>query len=71
MKIDLKDINLIFEKMQEELNISYVSIVIFAAVDLDSLCTLKIFSVPQISPRKCSSARISSTKSTQSPPTPS
>lgn len=65
MKIDLKDIHLVFEKMQEELNISYVSIVIFAAVDIDSLCTLKMFSVRTMPRRKCSSAKTSSTKSTQ------
>lgn len=45
MRIDLKDIILLFEKIQEDMNISYVSIVVFTAVDVDSLCTLKIFSV--------------------------
>jgi len=64
MKIDLKDIVLIFEKMQEELNISYVSIVIFAAVDVDSICTLKILSVRLKSFRKCSGAKTCSTRFT-------
>ena len=46
MRIDLKDIILLFEKIQEEMNISYVSIVVFSAIDVDSLTSLKILSVP-------------------------
>lgn len=65
MKIDLKDIVLLFEKMQEELNISNVSIVIFVAVDVDSICTLKIFSVLIHLSRKCSNAKTYSIKSTR------
>lgn len=45
MRIDLKDIILLFEKIQEEMNISYVSIVVFTGIDVDSLCSLKILSV--------------------------
>ncbi len=45
MRIDLKDILILFEKIQHSMNISYVSIVIFTAIDIDSLCTLKIFTV--------------------------
>ena len=37
MRIDLKDIILLFEKIQEEMNISYVSIVVFSAIDVDPL----------------------------------
>lgn len=65
MRIDIKDIVLLFERIQEELNISYVSIVIFTAVDTDSLCTLKIFTVPPLPLRSSSSASRSSTRSTQ------
>ena len=45
MKIALKDIVMLFEEMEGELNISYVSIVIFVGVDVDSVCTLKMLSV--------------------------
>lgn len=45
MRIDLKDILVLFEKIQQGVNIAYVSVAIFCAVDVDSLCTLKIFSV--------------------------
>jgi hypothetical protein len=69
MRIELKDIVLLFEQMQEELNISYVSIVVFVGVDADSICTLKIFSVGYLRLRKCSNARTSSTRPTRSPTT--
>jgi hypothetical protein len=69
MRIDLKDIILLFEKIQEELNISYVSIVIFTAIDVDSLCTLKIFAVTLYLSRNSLNASQSSTRSTQLLPT--
>lgn len=70
MKIALKDIALLFEQMSQELlNIESVSIVVFIAVDVDSICTLKIFSVHPFLARKCSCARTYSTRSTLSPPT--
>lgn len=71
MRIDLKDIILLFEKIQEDMNISYVSIVVFCAVDVDSLCTLKIFSVLLISCRNSSRAKTYSIRYIQSPGTPS
>jgi hypothetical protein len=65
MRIDLKDIILLFEKMQEQINISYVSIVVFTAIDADSLCSLKILSVLPFLGRSCSRARTYSTRYTQ------
>jgi hypothetical protein len=53
-----------FEKIQEEMNIAYVSVVVFCAVDVDSLCTLKILSVLSSTRRNSSRARMSSTWST-------
>lgn len=70
MRIDLKDIILLFEKIQEDMNISYVSIVVFCAVDVDSLCTLKIFSVPLSPYRNSSRVKTYSIRCTQSPGTP-
>lgn len=45
MLIKLNDIILIYEKILEDINIDYVSVVIYSAVDIDSLCSLKILSV--------------------------
>ena len=69
MKVALKDIVMMFEEMEGELNISYVSIVIFVGVDVDSVCTLKMLSVHFFLARKCLNAKTSSIKSIQSPPT--
>ena len=66
MRIDLKDIILLFEKIQEDMNISYVSIVVFCAIDVDSLCTLKIFSVPLPPCRNSSRVKTYSIRCTQS-----
>lgn len=65
MRVELKDIVRLFEKIQEELNINYVSIVLFTALDVDSLCTLKILTVPPSTLSDCSSQSTSTTKSTQ------
>ncbi len=45
MLIPLNDIILIYEKMLEELNVEYVSVLIFTSVDMDALCSLKILTV--------------------------
>lgn len=65
MRIDLKDIILLFEKIQEQMNISYVSIVVFSAIDVDSLCSLKILSVPPHPLRNSSRAKTYNTRCTQ------
>jgi hypothetical protein len=64
MRIELRDIIVLFEKIQEEINIAYVSVVVFCAVDVDSLCTLKILSVIHAPLRNSSRAKTSSTKCT-------
>jgi hypothetical protein len=46
MKIPINDIILIYEKLLTEITISEVSILLFTALDIDALCTLKILSVP-------------------------
>ena len=45
MKIPLNDIQIIYEKLIAEINIAKVSVVMFTALDVDALCTLKIISV--------------------------
>lgn len=45
MKIPLYDILLVYEKLIEDINVGEVSVVIFTALDVDALCTLKIISV--------------------------
>lgn len=45
MKIPLYDITMVYEKLIEDINVGEVSIVIFTALDVDALCTLKILSV--------------------------
>ncbi len=45
MKIPLYDILLVYEKLIEDINVGEVSVVIFTALDVDALCTLKILSV--------------------------
>jgi hypothetical protein len=45
MKIPLNDIILVYERIVKEINIAEVSMVLFTALDLDALCTLKILSV--------------------------
>lgn len=61
----MKDIILLFEKMQEQINISYVSVVVFTAIDPDSLCCLKILSVLPSLGRSSSRARTCSTRCTR------
>jgi len=45
MLIPLNDIILIYEKILEDINIDYVSVVIYTAIDIDSLCALKMLTV--------------------------
>lgn len=68
MRVELKDILILFERIQELTNIAYVSVVVFCGVDMDSLCTLKIFSVRPPPRRSCCRARTCSTRCTRSPP---
>lgn len=45
MLIPITDLQIIYEKVLEELNLSYTSVLIFVAFDTDSVCTLKILTV--------------------------
>ena len=45
MKIPLNDIQIIYEKLIADINVAKVSVVMFTALDVDALCTLKIISV--------------------------
>lgn len=45
MKIPLNDILLVYESIIADINVAEVSMVLFTALDVDSLCTLKIISV--------------------------
>lgn len=45
MRIPLNDILEVYENIVKDINVAEVSIVIFTALDIDSLCTLKILSV--------------------------
>lgn len=47
MKIPLNDIQLVYESLIADINIAEVSMVLFTALDVDALCTLKIISVWQ------------------------
>ena len=70
MKIPLEDILLLYQKMIGEINVAEVSVVLFSALDVDALCTLKILSVAHSSYRNFSRAKISSIKCTLSLPIP-
>ena len=45
MKIPLNDIQIIYEKLIADINVAKVSVVMFTALDVDALCTLKIITV--------------------------
>lgn len=45
MLIPLSNIRIINERIRELVNISYTSVIIFTALDLDSLCTYVILTV--------------------------
>jgi hypothetical protein len=45
MKIPINDIITAYENIIKEINIAEVSMILFTALDVDALCTLKILSV--------------------------
>lgn len=45
MKIPIKDILELYKTIIDEVNIADVSALLFTALDVDSLCTVKILSV--------------------------
>ena len=45
MKVPLNDIIILYEKLLEELNVAEMSVIIFTALDVDALCSLKILTV--------------------------
>lgn len=45
MLIPLVDLQLIYSKILEQLNLSYTSVLIFTAFDADAVCSLKILTV--------------------------
>lgn len=45
MKIPLTDILVLYTNLIEEINVAEMSVIMFTALDIDALCTLKIFSV--------------------------
>ena len=68
MPIPLHDIVSIYERIKEEININYVSVVLYTAIDIDSLCSLKMLTVIiSHKLRNSSKAKASSIKFTQSP----
>jgi hypothetical protein len=69
MLISLRDILVLFEQVQKEMNIAHVSVVLFCGLDIDSLCTLKILAVRHPPLRNSSAARTSSIRCTPPPST--
>ena len=45
MKIPLTDIQVLYSNLIEEINVAEMSVIMFTALDIDALCSLKIFSV--------------------------
>jgi hypothetical protein len=45
MLIPLTDLQIIYENIALELNLSYTSVLIFVAFDTDAVCSLKILTV--------------------------
>lgn len=71
MLIPLADLQLIYRRILDNINQQYISVVLFAALDVDSVCALRIITVPI---RLCSISSSRSTSCTlwrQSPPIPS
>ena len=64
MLISLRDILVLFEQIQKELNIAHVSVVLFCGLDIDSLCTLKILAVCLASCRNFSEVKMYSIRYT-------
>jgi hypothetical protein len=52
MIITMKDVLVLYEKLQQQTNIAHVSVIIFCALDIDALCTLKIICVRHVPCRK-------------------
>lgn len=45
MLIPLSDLHLIYKKIQSNINMQYTSVLIFVALDVDSVCALRIITV--------------------------
>ena len=45
MKIPINDILMVYESIIADINIAEVSMILFTALDVDSVCTLKIITV--------------------------
>jgi hypothetical protein len=45
MKIPLNDILVVYEKIVKGINVAEISMILFVALDVDALCTLRILSV--------------------------
>lgn len=45
MLIPIADLQLIYRRILENINPQYISVVLFAALDVDSVCALRIITV--------------------------